>query len=74
MLGWLIDTVQATVTLPPHRIERLHSIIHSIAPSQRRVSLQKWHKILGELRPMSLAIPGARGLFSHLQAALQDVT
>jgi hypothetical protein len=71
MLGWLIDTVQATVTLPPHRIERLHTIIHSISPSQRRVSLQKWHKILGELRSMSLAIPGARGLFSHLQAALQ---
>jgi hypothetical protein len=71
ILGWLIDTIQATVTLPPHRIKRLHAIIHSIAPSQRRVSLQKWHKILGELWSTSLAIPGARGLFSHLQAALQ---
>jgi hypothetical protein len=71
MLGWLIDTIRETITLPPHRIERLHTIIHSITPNQRRVSLQKWHRILGELRSMALAIPGARGLFSHLQAALQ---
>jgi hypothetical protein len=26
----------------------------------------KWHRVLGELRSMALAIPGARGLFSHL--------
>jgi hypothetical protein len=27
--------------------------------------------MLGELRAMAIAIPGARGIFSHLQAALQ---
>jgi hypothetical protein len=72
MLGWLIDTIQSTITLPPHRVERLHAILQSITPEQRRVSVQKWQQMLGELRAMSIAIPGARGAFSHLQAALQN--
>jgi hypothetical protein len=71
MLGWLIDTVQSTITLPQHRLDRLFTILDSITPEQRRVSIQKWQQILGELRAMAIAIPGARGIFSHLQAALQ---
>jgi hypothetical protein len=72
ILGWLIDTVQATLTLPVHRVDRLFEILNSIGPNQQRVSLQKWQSILGELRAMAIAIPGARGFFSHMQAALQD--
>jgi hypothetical protein len=72
VLGWLIDTIQSTLTLPPHRLDRLFDILrNSIGPNQKQVSLQKWHSILGELRAMTIAIPGARGFFSHLQAALQ---
>ena len=37
---------------------------------QRRVSKKRWRKLLGELRSMMLAIPGAEGMFSHIQAAL----
>jgi hypothetical protein len=73
VLGWLIDTIQSTLTLPLHRRERLFDILqNSIGTHQKRVSLQKWHSILGELRSMAIAIPGARGFFSHLQAALQS--
>jgi hypothetical protein len=71
MLGWLINTIQFTITLPPHRLERLHTLLRSITPEQRRVSIHKWQQMLGELRAMAIAIPGARGVFSHLQAALQ---
>jgi hypothetical protein len=71
MLLWLIDTVQSTITLPPHRLERLHTLLASITPDQHRVSIKKWQQMLGELRAMAIAIPGARGIFSHLQAALQ---
>jgi hypothetical protein len=71
MLGWIIDTIQSTITLPPHRLERLHTILSSIPPTQSRVSVRKWQQMLGELRAMAIAIPGARGIFSHLQAALQ---
>ena len=71
VLGWLLDTLQLTVELPPHRITRLHDILSSIKPTQRRIATKTWHKILGELRSMTLAIPGARGLFSTLQEAFR---
>jgi hypothetical protein len=71
ILGWIIDSVAMTVTLPPRRLQRLGELLASIPPTQRRLSLEKWHQLLGELRSMALALPGARGLFSHLQAALR---
>ena len=71
LLGWLIDTINNTIQLPLHRIQRLHEILASILPGQKRVAVQQWHKILGELRSMVLAIPGARGMFSTLQEAFR---
>jgi hypothetical protein len=71
ILGWIIDTVQGTIELPPHRITRLQHILGSIRPGQRRVAVTTWHKLLGELRSMALAIPGGRGLFSTLQEAFR---
>jgi hypothetical protein len=63
MLEWRIDTtVQSTITLPPHRLEQLHTILTSITPDQHRVSIKKWQQMLGELRAMAIAIPGARGI------------
>jgi Reverse transcriptase (RNA-dependent DNA polymerase). len=70
ILGWEVDTLAKTIALPAHRILRLQEILDSIPRSQRRIGVTKWHKVLGELRSMSLALPGSRGLFSHLQAAL----
>jgi hypothetical protein len=66
MLGWLIDTVNKTITLPPHRVERLLQIFESLH-GKKRVSLNNWHRVVGELRSMVLAIPGGRGLFNALQ-------
>jgi hypothetical protein len=70
ILGWLIDTVNQTIELPPHRIARLQEIFDSLRGA-KRVPVKKWHKVLGELRSMVLAIPGGRGLFSTLQAGFQ---
>jgi len=72
ILGWVIDTVSMTIHLPPHRLERLGEILASIPATQKRTSVKKWHKVLGELRSMSLALPGARNLFSHMQHALSS--
>ena len=71
ILGWIIDTLAMTIQLPPHRLERLNEILNGIAPTQRRTSINNWHRIVGELRSMTLAIPGARGLFSTLQEAFR---
>ena len=70
MLGWDIDTVQATLHLPAHRVERLYALLDMISPPHKRVSVRTWHQLLGELRSMSPALPGSRGLFSVLQHAL----
>jgi hypothetical protein len=70
MLGWDIDTERLTLNLPPHRIERLQEVLTWLRPPRKRLPRTKWHQLLGELRSMSPALPGARGLFSALQAAL----
>ena len=72
VLGWIIDTVNMTIHLPSRRVDRLAEILSSIPIHQKRTSVKKWHKVLGELRSMSLALPGARNLFSHMQRALAD--
>ena len=72
VLGWVIDTMAMTIHLPPHRVERLWEILNSIPTSQKRTSVKKWHQVLGELRSMSIALPGSRNLFGQLQKALTD--
>ena len=71
VLGWIINTVDKTIMLPPHRVERLAEILGSIPPTQKRTTEKKWHKVLGELRSMQLALPGAKHLFSQMQLALK---
>jgi hypothetical protein len=69
--GWEVDTRAKTIALPLHRQARLREILDSISPRQTRIGVTKWHQILGELRSMSIALPGSRGLFSFLQEALR---
>jgi hypothetical protein len=71
ILGWDIDTEAQTLQLPEHRLDRLHVLLDSISPPHKRVSAKHWHQLLGELRSMSPALPGARGLFSILQESLR---
>lgn len=70
ILGWLLNTLAQTLTLPPHRLERLQHIFDTLRDKDR-VSVKMWHKFLGELRSMALGIPGSRGLFSLLQEGLR---
>jgi hypothetical protein len=72
ILGWILNTLDKTISLPAHRLLRLRDILSSISTTQRRVSLKKWQQVLGELRSMALAIPAAIGLFSVLQDALKS--
>ena len=71
VLGWIIDTVQQTLTLPTHRRTKLLATIDSMLASTS-VPIRDWQQLLGQLRSMILGIPGGRGLFSQLQVALAD--
>ena len=70
ILGWMVDTLTQTVQLPSHREQRLLEMLQRML-RRRRASESEWHKLLGELRSMSLAIPGSVGCFSFLQEALK---
>lgn len=69
LLGWLIDTQHKTITLPPYCAERLLEILEIIKPHQKTVPTKTWHKVVGELQSMVIALPGAQGLFLILQEA-----
>lgn len=71
ILGWDMDTVSGTLNLPVHRLTRLYTLLDAFPPTRRRVPISEWHQLLGELRSMAPALPGARGLFSVLQDALR---
>ena len=60
MLGWIVESINMTITLPPHRVARLKEIVSSIPRSKRRVGVDKWHRIHGELRSMALTLPASR--------------
>jgi hypothetical protein len=71
VLGWVVDSINKTIALPSHRANRLLEILHSIPHAQRTIATKEWHKIIGELRSKSIAIPGCKGLFSVLQEAFR---
>jgi hypothetical protein len=48
-LDWTVDTVRMTVELPQYCIDLLFELLDSISPAQRRISVKKWEKLLGEL-------------------------
>ena len=73
MLGWVVDSFNMMVALPPHRVAQLKEIVSSIPCTQHRVGVDKWHCVLGKLCSMELALPGDRGLFSQMQEALCHV-
>ena len=70
ILGWVVNTATQTIHLPQHRQDKLLSLLRTMV-SRKRVSIKEWHKLLGELRSMSLALPGSSGCFSLLQTLLQ---
>ena len=67
ILGWLVDTIQGTITLCPHQYQCLMEIFDDLQMSNH-IMVSKWHKILGKLQNMVLGIPGSKGLFSFLQS------
>jgi hypothetical protein len=75
VLGWILDMESLTIQLPPHHVEHLWEILDKIPPMQHRSRIKKWHRVLGELRSMSLALPGSGNIFSStMQNALPSKT
>ena len=67
VLGWDINTCQLTIHLTKRHHQHLLDILNDILWTQKRISVDTWHKVLGEVQSMLLALPGSRGLYSTLQ-------
>jgi hypothetical protein len=73
ILGWDLDTVHMTISLPQHRLTSLKSMLQGMI-QKSRTSRKRWHKLLGTLRSTTPALYGASHAFSILQHALTDTT
>ena len=68
-MGWVINTKAGTLRLSARRLKDLRQLL-SIPLTQRQISRKKIERLIGKLRSMHLAIPGAIGHFYHIQKAL----
>ena len=68
-LGWDLDGKNRLLKVPPHRVERAAATLKTLA-GQSRAGHTTWQSMLGDLRNLTPGIPGGRGQFSLLQAAL----
>ena len=68
-LGWDLDGKNRLLKVPPHRVERAATTLRTLA-GQSRAGHTTWQSMLGDLRNLTPGIPGGRGQFSLLQAAL----
>ena len=58
ILGWDIDTRWMTIRLTNHHLACLKELLDSIPQSRKCLPFKEWHKVLGELRSMMMALPG----------------
>jgi len=70
ILGWILDTLRKTLELAEHCPAILASLFDKVRGC-KRISQKRWESIIGQLRFMSLAMPGSSGLLSALQVGLK---
>ena len=73
LMAWLKQTVNMTLSLPSHRENRFRYILAEIPTNQKRIGVDKWYLVIEEICSMDVALPGAQGLFSHMQEAIRQV-
>ena len=59
-----------TLSLPQHQENHFKEILDEITTSQKRIGIDKWNWIIGELCSIDTALTGACGLCRHIQEAL----
>ena len=69
IMGWVLDSEHKTLELTEQHTKWIIDIFEDLR-GQKRVSVKKWQRVLGELWFMGLVVPGLAGLFSALQLGL----
>ena len=71
MIGWDLDTIAHLLRLPPTCWDKVASALVAIPREAHTTSLRKWHKLLGLLRSITLAVTGSRRMLTQVQHALK---
>ena len=74
VIGWLLDVVQETITLPQRKHQSLLTLLDSLSKDKKHISLKTWHKVINELKSMTLLNPSLKSMFSLLQEAFWQCT
>ena len=72
VLGWIIDTLILTISLPTSQLQKLQAALEAIPLTQCRTSRRKWERLVGILRSILPSLMGVGELFYHLQLVLSD--
>lgn len=64
-LGWILNTIDMTISVPTHRIQKIHTLLTQFL-KKPSVTLKETQVILGHLTSISLAVPYIRLLTQNL--------
>ena len=65
--------VNMILLLSPHQENLFKDILYAIPHTQKRIGVDKWHQVLGELISMGITLPVSRGLLNQIQENLRHV-
>ena len=71
VLGWILDTEAETVTLPKRKLEEVLTLVNILA-TQRMMVRKDLERLVGKLRSMHFAVPGAVARLFHIQRWLNQ--
>ena len=70
ILGWILNGANYTICLPEKKVAKIQTTLKQIA-KKKKVPLNDYQKIAGTLHHASMGIPGGRGLFTAIWAAMK---
>jgi hypothetical protein len=70
ILGWVFDGAKRCIELPPDKVEKLTTEIHSIT-RKAAIPRKQFEQLRGKLRHACIGIPAGKGLMGPIDAALR---
>jgi hypothetical protein len=73
ILGWIIDGANYTIQLPSNKTEKITKTLKALSCT-KHIALLPFQKLVGTLLHAAIGIPGGRGLFTQIWAAMAKQT
>ena len=71
ILGWIFDGIARSIELPEKKVKEILQELKTIG-RKGNILLERYQKILGQLRHAAIGIPTGKGLFTPLYIALKS--